>query len=281
MNTIVTASTDKEGSGHRAGGTLLQVLQSAMLVDDMISLSSSSAPMKRGAVSNQDERSETKKRKKQERRGRPANEAFRAMHYTGRVSSTIHLIASHQINDFPNGNAPAYTQIINHPRQSKKKDVSSRRCVMCGRISIQKHQQQHLHPHDSIDPLHAVIPMQNKDVCRECDRASWIHHSTGMVIKWCKGCKRFENILKFQGSIFASKCDSCRERGRIGYFERVARKKKEGEDNDTTPLINNQQPLNKNMNHFHSLHQKGGLTTTTTTTTTEGEQQEKEVTTTV
>lgn len=55
--------------------------------------------------------------------------------------------------------APAYEELINFPRA---KDKDEMRCVMCG------------HP-----PSEAcVIPRQNKDVCKECDKSTWLHIST-------------------------------------------------------------------------------------------------------
>ena len=65
-----------------------------------------------------------------------------------------------------------------------------------------------------------MIPKQNKDVCRECDKATWVHASTGCYFKWCKGCKRFRNLRGFAGKLAASKCDGCRARGREGYMRR-------------------------------------------------------------
>lgn len=67
---------------------------------------------------------------------------------------------------------------------------------------------------------YAVIPRQNKDVCRECDKATWRHTCTGCFFKWCKGCKRFRNLIAFKGKLQASKCDYCRARGRLGYMRR-------------------------------------------------------------
>ena len=81
----------------------------------------------------------------------------------------------------------------------------------------------------------AVIPKQNKDVCRECDKATWQHNATGTFFKWCKGCKRFRNLVAFKGKLAASKwyvlvlvscnfffsrSDHCRARGREGYMRR-------------------------------------------------------------
>jgi hypothetical protein len=59
-----------------------------------------------------------------------------------------------------------------------------------------------------------------QDVCRECDKATWVHASTGCYFKWCKGCKRFRNLVAFAEKLAASKCDRCRERGRQGYMRR-------------------------------------------------------------
>jgi hypothetical protein len=77
----------------------------------------------------------------------------------------------------------------------------------------------------------AVIPKQNKDVCRECDKATWVHASTGCYFKWCKGCKRFRNLRGFAGKLAASKCDGCRARGREGYM----RRKEGGETTEAAP----------------------------------------------
>ena len=66
----------------------------------------------------------------------------------------------------------------------------------------------------------AVIPKQNKDVCRECDKALWRHCASDIHFKWCKGCKRFRNLVAFAEKLAASKCDRCRERGRQGYMRR-------------------------------------------------------------
>ena len=84
-----------------------------------------------------------------------------------------------------------------------------------------------------------VIPRQNKDVCRECDKALWRHETTGTrdagarfeiarrpprprplarYFKWCKGCKNFMQIGHFSQKLDAAKCDKCRERGRTSYL---------------------------------------------------------------
>ena len=85
-----------------------------------------------------------------------------------------------------------------------------------------------------------VIPRQNKDVCRECDKSIWRHDESGARVlprrpvripvfavippqncryfKWCKGCKNFLQIGNFNQKLDAAKCDRCRERGRTSYL---------------------------------------------------------------
>ena len=70
------------------------------------------------------------------------------------------------------------------------------------------------------DDDRVVIPTQNKDVCKVCDTVTWKHNPTGAYFKWCKGCKRFRNLVAFAEKLAASKCDRCRERGRQGYMRR-------------------------------------------------------------
>jgi hypothetical protein len=105
----------------------------------------------------------------------------------------------------PPGQAPAYEQLINFQRAKSKDAV---RCVMCGRA-----------PTDGDGPA-VVIPQQNKDVCRDCDKALWVHGESRTYFKWCKGCKRFRNIVAFSEKLDASKCNGCRERGRRSYLQR-------------------------------------------------------------
>mmetsp|Transcript_12258 Transcript_12258/g.38996 ORF Transcript_12258/g.38996 Transcript_12258/m.38996 type:complete len:499 (-) Transcript_12258:624-2120(-) len=144
--------------------------------------------------------------------------------YDGKVSSTISVPPA--AADLVAGPAPAYESLINFPRAKTRAQIH---CVMCGR---------HPKPDDAADgaasgddlpgaardddPARAVvvIPRQNKDVCRECDKALWRHLETNTHFKWCKGCKRFRNLTAFAEKLAASKCDRCRERGRQGYMRR-------------------------------------------------------------
>jgi len=102
--------------------------------------------------------------------------------------------------------APAYEDLINFPRARDKEQAQ---CVMCGR-----------RPGASV-----VIPRQNKDVCKDCDRQIWQHGKTLVFFKWCKGCKRFLNLVRFGDRLSAAKCEKCRHRARQSY---MAKKTKTG-----------------------------------------------------
>lgn len=109
--------------------------------------------------------------------------------------------------------APLYDDLINYPRA---KDKDEMRCVMCG-----------LPPGEA-----CVIPRQNKDVCKDCDKATWQHVSTSVYFKWCKGCKKFLKLGSFSQKLDAAKCDKCRERGRQSY---LLKKGKDGDETQATP----------------------------------------------
>mmetsp|Transcript_5170 Transcript_5170/g.16937 ORF Transcript_5170/g.16937 Transcript_5170/m.16937 type:complete len:243 (+) Transcript_5170:71-799(+) len=117
--------------------------------------------------------------------------------FEGAVSSTVDILDLREVRRVA---TPAFVELVNFSPQKPRS-----RCVMCGRNADDG----------------AVIPRQNKSVCRECDKAVWVHKPTGATFKWCKGCKRFHSILQFEGKLRASKCDPCREKGRLGYFRRL------------------------------------------------------------
>mmetsp|Transcript_22844 Transcript_22844/g.68525 ORF Transcript_22844/g.68525 Transcript_22844/m.68525 type:complete len:144 (+) Transcript_22844:253-684(+) len=96
-----------------------------------------------------------------------------------------------------------YMSVVNYQRSAKG---ANQTCVMCGSSACKNGG--------------VVIPRQNKDVCRDCDKALWRHEPTGAYFKWCKGCKRFHEIHAFAGKLKASKCDDSRARGRAGYMRR-------------------------------------------------------------
>ena len=173
----------------------------------------------------------------------------------GAVSSTIQMSDVPPLDRILRGEAPTYDALVNYPRAKAR---GARHCVMCGRqpsadagrappvprppqprgnppvtvvVSGQRTPQKTIPGQEPVTPATpppmppirrggAVIPKQNKDVCRECDKATWVHASTGCYFKWCKGCKRFRNLRGFAGKLAASKCDGCRARGREGYMRR-------------------------------------------------------------
>jgi Zn-finger nucleic acid-binding protein len=63
----------------------------------------------------------------------------------------------------------------------------------------------------------AVIPTQNKGLCTLCDVNVWIVASSGLEIKWCKGCKNFRPWASFGDKGLATKCLRCRDRQREKY----------------------------------------------------------------
>lgn len=109
----------------------------------------------------------------------------------------------------------------------------------------------------------ANIPKQNKDVCRQCDKATWKHASTRCYFKWCKGCKRFQNLVAFRGKLQASKCDNCRARGREGYMRR---KDATGESNEAAEGAAEESGVARRSNgdasspHQNSIEKNGGTT---------------------
>jgi hypothetical protein len=94
----------------------------------------------------------------------------------------------------------SYADVINFKRSSNPRGVAHH-CVMCGDIN-------------------AIIPSQNKDVCKTCDTGFWLLIETQIVIKFCKGCKNFARLHEFRDKPEATKCIKCRQRGRLNYFSK-------------------------------------------------------------
>lgn len=131
--------------------------------------------------------------------------------FQGKVSSTVSSVPP--LCDLVEDQLP-YASLINFPRAKRGEPL---RCVMCGRLSKQREAGRY----NSCARLDmVVIPCQNKAVCRDCDRAIWRHNASNSHVKWCKGCKRFENLLHFSEKLRASKCNRCRERARLHYARR-------------------------------------------------------------
>lgn len=73
---------------------------------------------------------------------------------------------------------------------------------------------------------YAQIPTQNKGLCTICDVNVWIVASSGLEIKWCKGCKNFRPWAAFGDKGLATKCVRCRERQREKYALQKEEKEK-------------------------------------------------------
>lgn len=121
--------------------------------------------------------------------------------------------------------ALTYEAVTNYSRAVKG---AAQMCVMCGKSSG--------HARSSV-----VIPRQNKDVCRDCDKAIWQHAATRAYFKWCKGCKNFLQIGNFSQKLDAAKCDKCRERGRTSYLLKK-RHAKAVESDDDEPVVKDEPP---------------------------------------
>ena len=66
------------------------------------------------------------------------------------------------------GQMMTYADIINFEKGSPSALLCQGRCVMCG-VSD------------------ALIPSQNKNVCRSCDSVPWLVKALEVVVKFCKG----------------------------------------------------------------------------------------------
>ncbi len=74
-------------------------------------------------------------------------------------------------------------------------------CIMCGRSDVD-------------------IPSQNKNICKQCDSAFWLHVSCRFVFKFCKGCKNFFPLSEFKEKPDGTKCVRCRERVKNHYQQK-------------------------------------------------------------
>ena len=124
------------------------------------------------------------------------------------TSKMINLARSSKVNDYKDFNwkinekeTIKYLDIINFERAASKSD---HHCVMCGNPK----------------GPNCVIPNQNKDVCKVCDSSFWLLHALNVLIKFCKGCKKFSPLQDFDEKPEASKCAKCRKRGRQNYYSR-------------------------------------------------------------
>ena len=146
---------------------------------------------------------------------------------------------------------PEFTSLVNFPaHMSQKQSVNLpeglRCCVMCGQAcpctavtktkksTNKKGSDCSLGPHSSNgqdcmgdkNAGYAIIPTQNKGLCTLCDVNVWVIVTTGLEIKWCKGCKNFRPWAAFGEKGLATKCLRCRERQREKYALQKEEKEK-------------------------------------------------------
>lgn len=138
---------------------------------------------------------------------------------------------------------PEFTNLVNFPAHMSQKQSMSlpegmRCCVMCGHAcpSSQGNKSKKaakLKAECSGDALglgvntpgshttpsgqYAIIPTQNKGLCTSCDVNVWVVTTSGLEIKWCKGCKNFRPWAAFGDKGLATKCLRCRDRQREKY----------------------------------------------------------------
>jgi Zn-finger nucleic acid-binding protein len=135
------------------------------------------------------------------------------------------------IEKYKNASVPEFTSLVNFPAHMSQKQAVNlpegmRCCVMCGsacpclsggksKLKANKKEQGQNGQNDKDN--FAIIPTQNKGLCTLCDVNVWVVVSSGLEIKWCKGCKNFRPWAAFGDKGLATKCLRCRERQREKY----------------------------------------------------------------
>ena len=133
---------------------------------------------------------------------------------------------------------PEFSALVNFPSNSSGSSktvipLGMKHCVMCGTVchtsgsAVKKAKQQGKTPLGNSQCNAAIsqgnnpatIPMQNKGLCTNCDVGVWVVISTGVEIKWCKGCKNFRTWAAFGDKGLATKCVRCRDRQREKYAQ--------------------------------------------------------------
>lgn len=157
-----------------------------------------------------------------------------------------------------NAPVPEFTSLVNFPihmtstKQQHQQSSSGinafmdghRNCVMCGQLcacssnsskkqAVNKsdHKKNNTNNENSRPSSHhgtttSIIPTQNKGLCTNCDVNVWIVVSSGLQIKWCKGCKNFRPWAAFGEKGLATKCVRCRDRQREKYALQKEEKEK-------------------------------------------------------
>jgi hypothetical protein len=119
---------------------------------------------------------------------------------------------------FKNTTVPDYTFLMNFPRTVKYRRGTQeegdmiKQCVMCGSTEKEEANESDIAKNGGV-----FIPNQNKGLCTFCDVKVWVVRSSGLQIKWCKGCKNFRPWAAFGEKGHATKCVRCRDRQREKY----------------------------------------------------------------
>jgi hypothetical protein len=134
--------------------------------------------------------------------------------------------------------APEFTALVNFPGHVSMKQTVSlpdgmRCCVMCGKAcpctsakaKKNESKQETINKRNFAGDI-PIIPTQNKGLCTSCDVNVWIVQSSGLQIKWCKGCKNFRPWAAFGDKGLATKCVRCRDRQREKYASQKDRSNK-------------------------------------------------------
>ena len=145
---------------------------------------------------------------------------------------------------FKGAQVPEFTSLVNYPAHMSQKQTANlpenmRCCVMCGgacacNSTVVKgkctnksgESSQHTRNENEKAAGFAIIPTQNKGLCTMCDVNVWVICTSGLEIKWCKGCKNFRPWAAFGDKGLATKCLRCRERQREKYALQKEEKEK-------------------------------------------------------
>lgn len=150
-----------------------------------------------------------------------------------------------------NATIPEFTNLVNFPANISQKQQPNvpegmRCCVMCGKACPCSMGGKKGKKKDSPGTVgqtsagldttrssgYGIIPSQNKGLCTMCDVNVWIIVTTGLQIKWCKGCKNFRPWACFGEKGLATKCLRCRDRQREKYaLQKEEKERSRSKDN--------------------------------------------------
>lgn len=101
---------------------------------------------------------------------------------------------------------PGIRQLMNFPQYFGQVARNGKKCcIMCG----------HLHPFVSRTGKETrtsmtIIPKRNKGVCTACDERIWKVLESGLIIKWCRFCRKFWPLATFGKRGTLKTCGRCR-----------------------------------------------------------------------